>query len=285
MRNRIVRKLAATGLATAAVLGLAMSTGSAHAAGVINVDFNTAATDFTSNFATAGGGAPNFAWSATGGINDNVGNPGGGVTAPAAVDQTALYKNVVVPLNDGQTYTISQFVKETTVTGNSGDKYLQLGFSNSVANSFNSDAGKQFLTARILGNNQVEFQFRNASATAQQNTTSPIGTVTSGDWVKLVFSLTAADTTTGKYNYTFSASDYGPTGTVINPTVIVAPVSGTVTDAAYIGAATSNWVAGFRTTLADNFDGLVVTSTPTPEPGTISLIAFGAMSLLARRRR
>ena len=59
MRNRVVRKLAALGIG-AAVFGLAMSTSSAQAAGVIDINFNNAATDFTSNFNSVGGGTPNF---------------------------------------------------------------------------------------------------------------------------------------------------------------------------------------------------------------------------------
>src|SRR5262249_42253296 len=70
-------------------------------------DFNTAATDFTSNFTvTNDGGANNtsLSWGSAFGIKDNSGAAGGGVktSASTVIDSTARYTPSQVNLSDGQ---------------------------------------------------------------------------------------------------------------------------------------------------------------------------------------
>src|SRR5262249_10133979 len=123
-------------------------------------DFNAAATDFTSLFTVTNNGGANgtsLAWGAGLGVQDQPGPAAGGVQSSGAVaiDSTATYTPSKVNLADGQVHTLSEYV--TAVAGlGTGDKPLQLGFLAPTSVGFN--AGNSFISARILGNNTVEFQ-------------------------------------------------------------------------------------------------------------------------------
>src|SRR6202022_1198942 len=87
----------------------------------INVDFNTSATDFTSNFTIHNNNGANNtsrAWGAGLGVQDQPGPAaGGGVqsTGGVAIDSTAVYTPAKVNLSDGQVHTMSEYV--TAVSG------------------------------------------------------------------------------------------------------------------------------------------------------------------------
>ena len=118
--------------------------------------------------------------------------------SPAAVSPsttTAVYTPSNVNLADGQVHTLSEYV--TAVSGlGTGDKPLQLGYLAPASTGFN--AGFSFISARILGNNSVEFQYDNGtlSATSIDNT-KPTGTITAGDWLDLI--LTTQETASGSF--------------------------------------------------------------------------------------
>src|SRR5262249_35958125 len=125
-------------------------------------DFNSAATDFTSNFRVVNNGGANntsLAWGARFGVLDMTGpNAGGGVqsSGSVAIDSTALYTPSKVNLADGLVHTMSEYV--TAVSGlGAGDKPLQIGYLSPTSVGFN--AANSFISARILGNNTVEFQY------------------------------------------------------------------------------------------------------------------------------
>jgi hypothetical protein len=222
----------------------------------VYVDFNTAATDFTSNFTvTNNGGATgtNLAWGAGFGVQDQPGPAaGGGVqsSGSVAIDTTAAYTPSKVNLADGQVHTMSAYV--TAVSGlGTGDKSLQLGFL--AAGSTNFNAGFSFISARILGNDTVEFQSANGGTAVSTNNTRPTGTIKTGDWLDLIF--TAQETASGSFKGTFALVDYGPGGVGAGTTVL-APVSWTVSGLTGMGTA-SAVAPGFRTATPATFTGHV----------------------------
>ena len=67
-----------------------------------------------------------------------------------------------------------------------GDKPLQIGYLSPSSTGFN--AGFSFISARILGNNTVEFQSANGGAAVSTNNTRPTGTITTGDTLDQAYS-------------------------------------------------------------------------------------------------
>ncbi len=145
---------------------------------------------------------------------------------------------------------MSEYV--TAVSGlGSGDKPLQIGYLSPTSTGLNT--GFSFISARILGNNTVEFQSDNggvATSIAQHQADRDHKT---GDWLKLIF--TTQETASGSFKGTFSLVDYGPTG-VGTATTVLAPVSYTVTGLTSLGTA-SAVSPGFRTRAAARFTGHV----------------------------
>jgi hypothetical protein len=219
-------------------------------------DFDSGASSFTSNFTVYNNGGANntsLSWGATFGINDQSGGTAGGgvqTTASTAIDSTAVYVPSKVNLSDGQVHTLSEYV--TAVSGlGTGNKPLQIGFL--APNSTGFNAGFSFISARILGNNTVEFQSANGGGAVSIDNTTPTGTITTGDWLDLIF--TTQETASGSFKGTFSLIDYGPTGLGAGTTVL-APVSYTVSGLTGLGTA-SAVSAGFRTALPSSFTGHV----------------------------
>jgi hypothetical protein len=219
-------------------------------------DFNTAATDFTSNFRVVNNGGANntsLTWGAGFGVKDQPGPAaGGGVesSGSVAIDSTAIYTPSQVNLSDGQVHTLSEYV--TAVSGlGAGDKSLQLGFLAPNSTGFNT--GNNFISTRILGNDTVEFQSANGGAAASIDNTKPTGTINTGDWLDLIF--TAQETASGSFKGTFTLVDYGPPGVGAGTTVL-APVSWTISGLTGLGAA-SAVSPGFRTATPATFTGHV----------------------------
>src|SRR5262249_20011648 len=132
-----------------------------------------------------------------------------------------------------------------------GNKQLQIGFL--APNSTGFNAGFNFISARILGNRTVEFQYANGGTAVSSHNTTPTGTINTGDWLKLIF--TTQETASGSFTGTFSLIDYGPTGVGAGTTVL-APVSYTVSGLTGLGTA-SAVSPGFRTALPASFTGHV----------------------------
>ena len=219
-------------------------------------NFNTGATDFTSNFKVYNNGGANstsLAWGAAFGVEDQPGPAaGGGVQSSGgvAIDSTAIYTPSKVNLSDGQVHTLSEYV--TAVSGlGTGDKPLQIGYLSPTSTGFN--AGFSFISARILGNNTVEFQYDNGGTATSIDNTKPTGTIKTGDWLDLIF--TTQETASGSFKGTFSLVDYGPTGVGAGTTVL-APVSYTISGLTNLGTA-SAVSPGFRTATSSGFTGHV----------------------------
>jgi hypothetical protein len=290
-------------LSGVAAVVAALSAASPTALADVSTNFNGGATDYSNNFTQNHDGDPrsNIVFGATSGVQDQGGSAaGGGLTATgASIDTTVIYKNAKATLTDGTTHTVSTFV--TAVAGlATGDKHLQLGFIIGPNSSFNGENPPDtnnpnlqptaFISARLLGDNHVEFQSKNlALSTATTGNVAPTGTINAGDWLKLTFTATETNVATGVFNVGFTLEDYGPTGTgtpVTNATntVTLPAISGLANTDAYMGFRTAT-PAGFAGTI--NFDNFVVngTTSAVPEPAVCGLLATGAMAGLARRRR
>jgi hypothetical protein len=226
------------------------------AANSIFVDFNAGASTWTSNFTVYNNGGANntsLSWGAALGINDQAGGASGGgvqTSGGVAIDSTAVYTPSTANLSDGLVHTISEYVTAVPLLG-TGNKPLQLGFLAPGSTGFN--AGFNFVSARILGNRSVEFQYANGGGAVASHNTTPTGTITTGDWLKLI--LTVQETASGSFNGTFSLVDYGPTG-VGTATTVLAPVSYSVTGLTGMGTSTAV-SPGFRTALPSSFTGQV----------------------------
>ncbi|HJZ58935.1 MAG TPA: hypothetical protein VKE74_28585, partial [Gemmataceae bacterium] len=100
----------------------------------------------------------------------------------------------------------------------------------------------------------AEFQYDNGTSPATStNNTRLTGTITAGDWLKLIF--TTQETASGSFQGMFSVIDFGPTGTGTGTTVL-APVSYSVTGLTTLGTA-SAVKPGFRTATPASFTGHV----------------------------
>jgi hypothetical protein len=222
----------------------------------VYLDFNAAATVFTSDFTVhnnGGANATSLSWGAAFGVQDQAGpSAGGGVESSGgvAIDSTAIYTPTKVNLSDGLVHTASEFV--TAVSGlGTGDKPLQVGFLSPTSVGFN--AGNSFISARILGNDTVEFQSANGGTAVSIDNTKPAGTINPGDWLELLF--TTQETASGSFQGKFSLIDYGPAGTGAGTTVL-APVSYTVSGLTGLGTAPAV-SPGFRTATPSSFTGHV----------------------------
>jgi hypothetical protein len=284
-------------LAAAAVLGVGPS---AHAG--VSVNFNGGATDYTNNFSQNHDGTPqtNFVFGAAAGVKDQPGPSAGGgltVTGPG-VDDTSVYNQMKWTLSDGQVHTVSTMV--TAVSGlGSGDKAIQLGFLSGPNSSFNGEDPPNntfpnlqptaFLSARLLGNNHIEFQTKaSPGGAAAAGNATPTGTINVGDFLRVTLSAQETNTATGAFALGYTLEDLGPDGTAAPVTNATGTLNITIASLANI-----DLYSGFRTgtptpfTGTLNFDNFAVTGngTPTPEPGVIGLLGLGGIAAMVRRRR
>jgi len=266
-------------------------------AGVI-VDFSGGATDLTNNFYQNQDNTvkTDFKFGATSGVQGGAGLSATG----AALDGTLVYTPTKWTLTDGQTHTVSAFV--TAVSGLAvGDKHLQIGFLNGANTSFNGEnppngsfpniQPQGFISARLLGDNELEFQTKaiGGGTVSSSPRVVPTGTITAGDFLKLTFSATETNVATGVFDLAFTLEDYGPTGAGVPVTNATGTLSGTSVPT----LANTDLFAGFRTATPAGFAGTIgfdnfVTTgngTPAPEPATLGLLAIGGIATLARRRR
>jgi hypothetical protein len=236
-------------------------------------DFNAGSASFTSSFTVVNNGGANntsLAWGAAFGVQDQPGPAAGGglqSSGGVAVDSTAVYTPFKVNLADGNVHTLSEYVTAVTGLGTS-DKPLQIGFLSPTSVGFN--AANSFISARILGNDAVEFQSANGGTAVSIDNTQPTGAISPGDWLDLIF--TARETASGSFQGTFSLVDYGPGG--VGPgTTVLAPVSWTVSGLTNLGTA-SSVSPGFRTATNAAFTGHVGFDNFAVDPPPPARLAF-----------
>jgi hypothetical protein len=225
----------------------------------IYVNFNNGASTFTNGNSTApfnlnyqtgnAGSNLGFSWAGTAGVDDgDLLTPLGGLTVAGghASDESAVYTPTSVSLADDAVHTASIFVTAAAGLG-AGDRN-QLGFVNSPTGAFNNNFS--FISARIYGNDTVQFQDGNGGAsTTIGPVVTPTGIITPGDWLQLIF--TAQETAPGSFTVTMSLEDYGQSGVGI-PTLVLAPVTNTFTGLTTIGTG-SIMYGGFRTATGGEF--------------------------------
>jgi hypothetical protein len=215
------------------------------------VNFNTDPTDFTAQFAvnlTGVAGGTSLNWNGSAGVDDQAGGTaGGGIqTSAVSTDETAVYTPTTFSLSDGNVHTISIFLN--AAGGLNTNDRNQLGFLTSSTAGLNG--GYSFISARIYGNDSINFQYDNGASTATTVGAEILPTgVSTGDWLQLVF--TAQETASGSFTLTESLLDYGASGTAA-PTMVIAPVTTTVSGLTTIGMGTGMY-AGFRTATGGEF--------------------------------
>ena len=131
------------------------------------VNFNTESTDFTAQFAvnqTGVAGGTSLNWNASAGVGDQTGGTAGGGVKVSAVstDETAVYTPTTFSLSDGNPHTISIFL--TAAAGLNTNDRNQLGFLTSSTAGLNG--GFSFISARIYGNDSINFQYDNGTSSA-----------------------------------------------------------------------------------------------------------------------
>jgi predicted outer membrane repeat protein len=213
------------------------------------VNFNDGAADFTSQFnRNVNAGSAVMSWNATAGIDDQTNTtPGGGIAiANGPSDETAVYAPTTFNLSDGNVHTVSMFL--TAAAGLGQFDRNQIGFVVGANGEFNG--GYSFISARIYGNDTIQFQTCNGAGQAAVTVGNPVfESFATGDWLQLVFS--AQETSSGTFTLTMSILDYGPTGAAV-PKIVIAPVSTSVSGLNSIGTGSAMF-AGFRTSLNDYF--------------------------------
>ncbi len=218
------------------------------------VNFNDGATDFTSEFSTSVNfGAASMNWNATAGIDDRTNSaPGGGVKIAGGnvSDETAVYNPATFNLSDGNAHTVSLFL--TAAANLSASDRNQIGFVVGSNGEFN--ANYLFVSACIFSNDSIQFQICYGAGQSPLTIGSPTGptsgSIATGDWLQLVF--TAQEDSQGTFTLKTSLLDYGQTGAAV-PTIVVAPVSTTVSGFLPPIGTGSPMYAGFRTSTFGEF--------------------------------
>jgi hypothetical protein len=196
------------------------------------------------NFTPTLGG---FTYTNTGGALDQGTSTGGGAVTTSAADSTAVYTGGTTPLADGNVHTVSMMVKDSDT--NTSDTPLQLGWlaaSNQTFDGTETVNGNtikpSFISARILGDSQLNLQSANAGTTASATTVNFTSAATTGDWLQLTVSAQETNTSTGAFTVTYSVTDFGPNGNAPGK-VLLAPATITETSA---GIANIVGYAGFH---------------------------------------
>jgi hypothetical protein len=250
----------------------------------INVDRNVLPTTGTGSV---------FNWDAAAGINDNGGNPGGGLLTNAT-DATAVYTGAGGTTNPtkwnlGNGPTVSTMFK---VTAAPTDRFIQIGFMNEANNSLNNNAAQSgttaFISVRVYPDSRLEFQTKNtAPGTANANFT-PGGTpLTLNNWYRIAFRVQETSPT----NFTATAvfDDFGPSGTTLVSNLFTGSLTATVTGFEVSNGNTLGGdmlaVAAMRQVASPaNFDSFG--AIPVPEPvAPLAVVACAAAGWFVRRRR
>jgi len=215
---------------------------------------------FTHGFGQTDNGL-SLTWSPTGGIADSPSEAGCVVSAGSSGKVKAAHLGAPsFSLYNGLSYTISEYVQVNQI-GGTGDYVLGMAFGdptilahdNNLIGVILEDADGVKLAVVPTWQDPA----KNFDPAVTLNTQPSIG-----DWVRLTLTVQETDVATGAYAYTVQVDDFGPTG-VGTPTSLLAPTSGTITDATLGGHATAGWLPGWKTTIPGNaFDNLAVTPTP-----------------------
>jgi hypothetical protein len=242
-------------------------------------------------FTPGTGTGQNFAWSATAGVNDNGGQPGGGLTTTNFDSQMnyvgpgGLANPTTFNLTNGRTVSV---MINSAAWGTA--RIGQLGFLNQVNNSFNADGAVSdpvaYIGVRPYGTGQLELQTKDAVAgagTVNTNFTAGGTSLVNGTWYKLTF--TATRTSPGTFTASVALDNYGTAGT----TFVSNQFNGTLSNIPITGFETSNGnplgdgmaIAGFRqVTDLPNVDNFAIT--PVPEKASV-LGVCGLLTILGSR--
>lgn len=249
---------------------------SLHAHSFIS-NFNTLG-DFTSEYIVTNNA--NLIQVSNGGLS----NSGAVNLSDETNDSTAIFAPDAFDLSVALTsYNISGYFLNQQASLGTLQPAFQIGFGSAPSTAFNSGGSNTFLSGLVLGNGAVEFQTGNNGATIDSGT-STTNTLMGGNWYFLSLNLTRSttpDTFSGQISL-FNSNAAGVVGSRI------ATSSTNITNSLIYNDTTT--YAGFRTlgstiggngvNLVDNFGAV-----PVPEPGSVVLLAIGALGVAGIRRR
>ena len=210
-------------------------------------------------------------WSATSGITDTaVSGSDGAVISSGSSGKVSTAHNgsPTFSLNDGLSYTISEYVQINT-TGTAGDILLGLALAQKNVLTGGTDVpligiGIENTDGTNLGVAAV-WQDPGKHQASIRLTTQPF----LGDWLQVTLTIQETGVAAGAFSYSVQVDDFGPTG-IGQPVSLLAPTPGTFTDDLLGGKMASGWIPVWETTVPGNaFDNLAAG----PSGGSGALIA------------
>ena len=235
-----------------------------------------------------------FNWSATAGVSDNNGSPGGGLlTYTNPIDATAAYAGPGGTANPTtwnlQTgATIATMVQVQTLPT---DRFLQIGFQNQLNNALNNNAAQAnqaFVSVRLYPTSELQMQTKPVGGTTTNSDFVGAGTnLTLNNWYRLALSV--QETSPTNFSATVSFDDYGPTGTSFVSNLFTGTQMATITgfevsNGGLLGADGLGIAAWRQVDGAANLDNWQIT--PVPEPTSPLILAgLAGLGLAFRARR
>jgi hypothetical protein len=250
---------------------------------VVNVDGNL--------LPTTGAGSV-FNWDAAAGVNDNGGNPGGGLLTNTT-DATAAFAGAGGTANPtvwnlGAGATVTTMLKVAALPTN---RFIQIGFMNQLSNSLNNNAAQAptaFVSVRLYQNSRLEFQTKSVGAgTTNADFVGAGADLTLNNWYRV--SLTVQETSPTNFSATVRLDDFGASGTALVSNLFTGTRTATVTgfevsNGNTLGADMRGIAAMRQVDGAANFDNFTVTAVPEPV-APLAVAACAAAGLFVRRRR
>lgn len=223
-------------------------------------------------------------YSATAGVS------GGGGLAIAASGSglPSIVSNAGFTLGAGESLDLSVFIQKSTA-GYDGSSQLFLGISTNSNDSWGSTAGAGFSALGVVVNQYGQIGTRSSVNNGTNNitnfTTSAPFSLTSGNWYKLIATLTKP-ASGNDWTVSGQFQSWG-NGTAQGATVLTLPARTiTIADATFNGSATTTYGEfGVRKPAWSGADNFTMVSAAVPEPSAVALCAVGALALASRRRR
>jgi hypothetical protein len=235
-----------------------------------------------------------FTFDPAAGINDNGGQPGGGLITNGGIDATAGYVGPGGQANP-KTFnlqtgaTVSIMVKATTLPT---DRFVQIGFMNQPSNALNTNAANNsnaFISVRLYPTERLNFQYKPAgsnTATAPDFQAATANMLTLNNWYRLSFFV--QETSPTNFTATTTLDDFGASGLSLVSNLFTGTLPATgltgfeLSNGSLLSADGLGIAAMRQVTSSANFDQFQVTFAPVPEPSSLALVGVMACGLIPR---